>query len=184
MRKQGAQKTPLNRNLTRLADLLTRHRQELLDQWRQEVRLLPAARDLEVPTLNDHIPNVLEELSGALTAGETRSVMELQLENSPRVHGTERFRAGFDIVEVVAEYNIIQELVQALAEQNGVDTSGDVNQSRVRPRHRSCRGYVRPAEDTGDSAAPRGTSGLCDARPQDTPGGDADSAHAAQTQSS
>src|SRR5215470_7713015 len=127
MRKQRAPKMPPNRNLTRLADLLTRHRQQLLDQWRKEVRHLPAARDLDVPTLNDHIPDVLEELSGALAAGETRSVMELQLEKSPRVHGTERFRAGFDIVEVVAEYNIIQELVQALAEQNGVDISGDVN---------------------------------------------------------
>jgi len=74
---------------------------------------LPAARDLDVPTLNDHIPDVLEELTSALSVGETQSVLELQLENNPRVHGTERFRAGFDIVEVVAEYNIIQELVQA-----------------------------------------------------------------------
>ena len=66
-----------------------------------------------MPTLNDHIPDVLEELTSALSVGETQSVLELQLENNPRVHGTERFRAGFDIVEVVAEYNIIQELVQA-----------------------------------------------------------------------
>ena len=37
------------------------------------------------------------------------------------------FRAGFDIVEVVAEYNIIQELVQALAEQYDVSWAGEVS---------------------------------------------------------
>jgi signal transduction histidine kinase len=125
--KQRLPNTQSNLNLIALADLLTQRRQDLLKHWRDAVRRLPAARNLDVPTLNDHIPDVLEELAVALTAGETRSVLDLQLENSPRVHGTERFRAGFDIVEVVAEYNIIQELVQALAEQNGVDISGDVN---------------------------------------------------------
>ena len=127
MAKERLPKTPANRNLAKLADLLTQGRQDLLEHWREAVRRLPAARDLDVPTLNDHIPDVLEELTSALSVGEMQSVLELQLENSPRVHGTERFRAGFDIVEVVAEYNIIQELVQALAEENGVDISGDVN---------------------------------------------------------
>jgi two-component system phosphate regulon sensor histidine kinase PhoR len=119
--------TAVDPSLRKLADLLHRNRRELLATWRQEVRRLPAARSLDVPTLNDHIPDVLEELAHALTSGGTQSVMELQLENSPKVHGTERFRAGFDIVEVVAEYNIIQELVQTFAEQNGVDCGGDVS---------------------------------------------------------
>jgi two-component system phosphate regulon sensor histidine kinase PhoR len=127
MQKHGLPETAINPSLRKLADLLHRNRAELLATWRQEVRRLPAARGLDVPTLNDHIPDVLEELAGALTSEGTQSVMELQLENSPRVHGTERFRAGFDIVEVVAEYNIIQELVQTLAEQNGVDCGGEVS---------------------------------------------------------
>src|SRR5437762_3226611 len=116
-----------NDNLHRLADLIKHHREELLATWRQEIRRLPAARNLDVPTLNDEIPGVLDELADALIAGQTESVMDLQLQYSPKVHGTERFRAGFDIVEVVAEYNIVQELVQTLAEDNGVDISGDVN---------------------------------------------------------
>src|SRR5215471_8394689 len=116
-----------NPDLHKLADLLRTYRAELLATWRREVRRLPAARDLDVPTLNDHIPDVLEELAGALVSGETQSVMDLQLEHSPKVHGTARFRAGFDIVEVVAEYNIIQELVQALGEQNGVRWAGEVS---------------------------------------------------------
>src|SRR5215475_5780394 len=116
-----------NPDLHELADLLRSYRAELLATWRREVRRLPAARDLDVPTLNDHIPDVLEELAGALVSGETQSVMDLQLEHSPKVHGTSRFRAGFDIVEVVAEYNIIQELVQGLGEQNGIAWAGDVS---------------------------------------------------------
>jgi signal transduction histidine kinase len=127
MPKQRLSETADNPELHKLADLLHEHRAELLATWRREVRRLPAARDLDVPTLNDHIPNVLEELAGALVSGETQSVMDLELEHSPKVHGTARFRAGFDIVEVVAEYNIIQELVQALAEQNGVSWAGQVS---------------------------------------------------------
>src|SRR5713226_4299991 len=116
-----------NDNLHRLANLIRRHREVLLATWRQEVRRLPAAQNLDVPTLNDHIPGVLDELADALIAGQTESVMDLQLQNSPKVHGMERFRAGFDIVEVVAEYNIVQELVQTLAEDNHLDISGNVS---------------------------------------------------------
>lgn len=127
MRRHRLPRITPNENLHKLADLLRQHRQELMASWRDEVRRLPAARDLDVPTLNDHIPDVIEELVDALVAGETESVMDLQLEKGPRVHGTERFHAGFDIVEVVAEYNIVQEVVQSLAEHNGVDISGDVS---------------------------------------------------------
>src|SRR5205823_20478 len=114
-------------NLHRLADLIQQHSEDLLASWRTEVRRLPAAQNLDVPTLNDHIPGVLDELADALVAGQTESVMDLQLQYSPKVHGIARFRAGFDIVEVVAEYNIVQELVQTLAEDNGVDISGNVS---------------------------------------------------------
>ena len=116
-----------NNKLHRLANLIRQHREVLLETWRQEVRRLPAAQNLDVPTLNDHIPGVLDELADTLIAGQTESVMDLQLQNSPKVHGTERFRAGFDIVEVVAEYNIVQELVQTLAEDNHLDISGNVS---------------------------------------------------------
>ena len=81
-----------NDNLHRLADLIKHHREELLATWRQEIRRLPAARNLDVPTLNDNMPGVLDELADALIAGQTESVMDLQLQHSPKVHGTERLR--------------------------------------------------------------------------------------------
>jgi signal transduction histidine kinase len=116
-----------NSNLPQLAVLIRQRREEVLKSWREQVRHLPAARNLDAPTLNDHIPQVLDELADALTTGKAESVMDLQFENSPKLHGVERFRAGFDIVEVVAEYNIMQETIQTLAEENGVDLSRDLN---------------------------------------------------------
>lgn len=127
----GSQKSSnlksFNPNLQRLAELIGRNRDRLLQDWRTDVRRLPAAADLDLPTLTDHVPAVLDELAGALAAGRTESVLDLQLEESPKVHGIERLRAGFDIVEVVAEYNILREVIQALAEQNRIDISGDVS---------------------------------------------------------
>jgi len=114
-------------HLKKFASLVQQHRDELLEKWREKVRLLPAAQNLDTPTLNDHIPHLFDELALALTAGHTESVLELELHDSPRVHGGLRLKAGFDIVEVVAEYNILRELLSALAERENLDITGDPN---------------------------------------------------------
>jgi signal transduction histidine kinase len=71
------------------------------------------------------MPRLLAELARALRAGHAASVMDVHLNEAPRLHGLERLHIGFDIVEVVAEYNILQELVQTTAEREGVDISGE-----------------------------------------------------------
>jgi signal transduction histidine kinase len=124
MRKFSAN---IHSDLAKFAELIDRQREALLARWREHVRRLPAAKSLSVPTLNDHIPPLLDELTSSLLSGHFDSVLDLHLENSPKLHGSERLRAGFDIVEVVAEYNILRELLQELAEESGIDISGDVN---------------------------------------------------------
>jgi len=114
-------------DLKKFASIIQEHRDELLKEWRERVRLLPAARDLDNPTLNDHIPHLFDALTQELTAGGTESVLDLQLHDSPKIHGGLRLRAGFDIVEVVAEYNILRELLSNIAERHNVDTTGDPN---------------------------------------------------------
>jgi two-component system phosphate regulon sensor histidine kinase PhoR len=114
-------------DLVRFAEIIQRNREVLLKSWRDEVRQLPAAANLDTPTLNDHVPPLLDELTAALRAGHFESILHSQLENSPKLHGLQRLRVGFDIVEVVAEYNILRELLQNLAETNGVSIAGDVN---------------------------------------------------------
>ena len=48
--------------LGRIAQLIEDQSEELLAEWRTQVRALPAAKNLDVPTLNDHIPLLLDEL--------------------------------------------------------------------------------------------------------------------------
>jgi two-component system, OmpR family, phosphate regulon sensor histidine kinase PhoR len=114
-------------HLKEFAEMVHQHRDELLQEWRRKVSLLPAAQNLDTPTLNDHIPHLFDELTVALTAGDTESVLDLQLHDSPKIHGGLRLRAGFDIVEVVAEYNILRELLSSLAERESLDITGDPN---------------------------------------------------------
>jgi two-component system, OmpR family, phosphate regulon sensor histidine kinase PhoR len=113
--------------LKKFADIIHAHRDELLRGWRERVRLLPAARDLDTPTLNDHIPHLFDEVTQELTAGGTDSVLDLQLHDSPKIHGGLRLRAGFDIVEVVAEYNILRELLSDIAGKENVAIAGEPN---------------------------------------------------------
>src|SRR5262245_33699216 len=116
-----------NDNLRRLGELIQRDSGRLLQIWRTEVRRLPAARNLDVPTLNDRIPELLSELTAALKSGRTESVLDIELAETPRTHGFQRLRDGFDIVEVVAEYNILKETLHAVAESEKINVSGETN---------------------------------------------------------
>ena len=52
-------------NLERLAALIESERAALLSRWREQVRQLPSAKHLDTPTLNDHVPALLDELATA-----------------------------------------------------------------------------------------------------------------------
>lgn len=110
--------------LDQLAGLIEREHDSLLVSWRKQVRALPAARDLDVPTLNDHIPHLLEELATALRAGSSETIPQALLDTSPPAHGLQRVKDGFDIEEVVAEYNILRGCIHELAERNGLSMQG------------------------------------------------------------
>jgi signal transduction histidine kinase len=97
----------------------------LLSTWRQEAKQLPSARDLDTPTLNDHIPQLLNELAEALESRSRRRIFEGLAQGSPPVHGLERFREGYDIAGVVAEYNILRDGIHDLAEDNGLRLEGE-----------------------------------------------------------
>lgn len=105
---------------------MLREREHLLAKWRQQVRLLPSAKHLDTPTLNDHIPAFLEELAAALRSRSEATIQDAVCEGTPPAHGQQRVADGFDIVEVVAEYNILRECVYALAEANGYPLHGQM----------------------------------------------------------
>jgi two-component system, OmpR family, phosphate regulon sensor histidine kinase PhoR len=112
------------RNLDRLASLIVSERETLLTWWREQVRQLPSAKHLDFPTLNDHVPALLDELATAFRDVDEQTIPEALVEGSPPIHGLERYEHGFDIVEVVAEYNILRGCIHDLAEKNGLSLSG------------------------------------------------------------
>ncbi|MDT5121225.1 MAG: hypothetical protein QOC96_707 [Acidobacteriota bacterium] len=115
-------------NLDTLAALIRRERDTLLAEWRQEVRKLPVARDLDVPTLNDHIPDLLEELTYELEASSDESMIG-ELKKNPIHHGLDRLHLGFNVEEVVAEYNALRGVIQDLIERHNLSLRGAVNRT-------------------------------------------------------
>jgi signal transduction histidine kinase len=108
-------------NLQRLASLILDKGDVLLTAWRREVRKLPGAADLDAPTINDEVPQLLESLAKELISGSEEP--DALISATSAEHGLLRWQAGFDITEVVAEYNILRCCVQDLAETNGVSLS-------------------------------------------------------------
>jgi two-component system phosphate regulon sensor histidine kinase PhoR len=115
-------------NLYELASLIRRERDTLLAEWRHEVRQLSVAHNLDVPTLNDHIPDLLEELACELEACSEGSMIE-GLKDNPVTHGLDRLRLGFDVEEVVAEYNALRGVIQDLVERHDLRLRGAVNRT-------------------------------------------------------
>ena len=107
-----------------LATLIKSERQPILARWRQQVRQLPSAQQLDIPTLNDHIPDLLDELATALESRPEQTIVEALGEDSPQAHGLQRLKDAFDIEEVVAEYNILRGCIHDLATEHGVNLQG------------------------------------------------------------
>jgi signal transduction histidine kinase len=88
------------------------------------VRELPSARSLDIPTLNDHMPALLDELIAALQAHSAQTIPEALDARTAPAHGLQRVQDAFDIEEVVAEYNILRGGIHDLADANGLSLQG------------------------------------------------------------
>ena len=112
--------------LGQIVELLQCKKDDLIAKWRRDARLLASARHLDTPTLDDHIPTFIEELIKALVVERARRVAEVHSAESPSAHGLQRLEDGFDINEVVAEYNILRDVLQDVVEENGLTLHGRV----------------------------------------------------------
>ena len=118
-----------NLNATKgLAALINAHQESLLSDWRMKVRELPAAKLLDKPTLNDHIPVLLNELASVLTLADDDAILLQITEGSSTTHGLQRLENGFEVEEVVAEYNILRNCIHELAEKHDVILVGSAVQ--------------------------------------------------------
>ncbi len=109
--------------LADLGELIETYQNELLSDWHCEVALLPGAEHLDAPTITDHIPQLLTELSENLKSDRSEASLIL----SPAEHGVQRWRVGFDITEVVAEYGILRECIDRLAEKHNLPLTHQAN---------------------------------------------------------
>ena len=110
--------------LQALADLVRDNSDALMRGWRVQVRQLPSASHLDTPTLNDHIPDLLEELATAFEINPEQTIPETLAEASPTAHGLQRLKDAFDIEEVVAEYNILRGCIHDLATEHRIELQG------------------------------------------------------------
>jgi signal transduction histidine kinase len=110
--------------LPKLARLFRQEAKSVLATWRAEACKLPSAKDLSVPVLNDHIPLLLEELAVAFETRSDVSITEALIAGTPEAHGEQRVADGFDIVEVVAEYNILRGCLHDVADKAGINMAG------------------------------------------------------------
>jgi two-component system phosphate regulon sensor histidine kinase PhoR len=54
-------------------------------------------------------------------------MLKLESDGAAESHGMARLRQGFNLTEVVAEYNALREVIQEMAEANNVSIAGQVN---------------------------------------------------------
>ena len=110
--------------IEKLAELINRQRDAILVRWRTQVRELPSARHLDVPSLNDHMPLLLVELATVLKSKSDQTIPEALSDGSAPAHGLQRASEDFDIQEVVAEYNILRGCIHDLADDNDLILQG------------------------------------------------------------
>ena len=110
--------------IKKLAALMIRERSALLFEWRRQVRELPSARDIDLPTLTDHIPSLVDELVRELNANVDQTISEALANEISEAHGLQRLQDSFDIEEVVAEYNILRGCIHNLADDNDINLQG------------------------------------------------------------
>jgi two-component system phosphate regulon sensor histidine kinase PhoR len=123
-------------NLITLAALLRKESDAIMSAWRNEIRKLAVAKHLDVPTLNNHIPDLIEELACELEACSDETKIDGRKDN-PIVHGLDRLDLGFDVEEVVSEYHALRAVILHLVEARQLQVKGLMNHTINRVIDRS-----------------------------------------------
>ncbi len=118
----------VSKDSCQLAALLRERKDELMASWRRTVRLMEVAKDLEVAEINDHVGGLLDEMALELEREGEDSVIEAggpePMRQIPVIHGKERLSLGFDVEEIVYEYNALRSAILKLADTHQVNLVG------------------------------------------------------------
>jgi signal transduction histidine kinase/ActR/RegA family two-component response regulator len=111
-----------------LEQLLRDRREEILARFVQEVERKDLSPDgLTRSLLINHIPIFLDEIGAELAAGsEGRLSMDaVEVSETARQHGEQRWNLGYDVEALVREYGVLRRAVLHTAKQAGAPLSAD-----------------------------------------------------------
>jgi len=113
--------------MTDLAELLRAKRSEIVERWLHRIGREHDGDDLPAAELRDHLPTFFDQLVNALShrteperAASTAAASQ---------HGEQRLRVGFDVDEVVREYDLLGDTILETADAAGVAVS--IDQTRI-----------------------------------------------------
>ena len=115
----------LDCNVEQLAEIFGRCQDEIIAEWRLQAGDLLRELNLDKPTLTDHLPDLIAEITRDLALSREGTISREQTRGSPPVHGVQRFHDGLDVGEVVAEYNLLRTAFITVAERHGLYLVGD-----------------------------------------------------------
>jgi two-component system, OmpR family, phosphate regulon sensor histidine kinase PhoR len=108
--------------LDTLAAAIQQDHETLMRDWKQRVRELPSAQDLDRLTLENNFRSVLDEISNGLAHYQDSQTIPSPF--SSVEHGRQRFEIGFDINEVVIEYGILRQVLRECAARHALSLDG------------------------------------------------------------
>jgi signal transduction histidine kinase len=95
-----------------LYELLRTRRAAIIDRWQRRVQETLGAEDLSRAELVDSMPAFLKELTVAL-GPRTDGALPDESDAAP-AHGSQRYRTGFDVGEVIREYGLLGDVMLEL----------------------------------------------------------------------
>ena len=108
-----------------LARVFAQCQEEIIAEWRSKATRLLAELNLDKPTITDHLPDVIAEITRDLALSRDGTLSAEHTRGSPPAHGVQRFHDGLDAGEVVAEYNLLRVAFNTVAERHGLYIAGE-----------------------------------------------------------
>ena len=117
--------SPEHCTVEHLAEVFGRCQEEIIEEWRLQAGKLLRGRHLDEPTITNHLPDLVAEITRDLALSRSGTISEEQTRGSPPVHGVQRFHDGLDVGEVVAEYNLLRIAFVTVAERHDLYLVGE-----------------------------------------------------------
>ena len=107
-----------------LAEVFAGCQEEIIVEWRLHANELLRELQLDSPTITDHLPDLIAEITRDLSLSVAGVLSVDHAAGSPPVHGVQRFHDGLDVGEVVAEYNLLRTAFFTVAERHDLFVVG------------------------------------------------------------